>query len=399
MDKSKRTTRRPKGFGTVYYRESRKSWVVQLPPVKNPYLGKLQRRTYYVKTEKEANALLKKKIHEIASGIYQHSSCHTVATWMPRWLENTKISIEPSTYNYYNSFIRLHIVPILGPIRLDMLTNQQIQDLINYKSRNGRADGKPGGLSRRSLKYIVDILNGALTEAVAYNFLKQNPLVSVKLPTRIEKNVRSKAFTIEEELRFLEGTKNTPYYYLWRFLFQTGLRRGEALGLRWADIDFDNRTMSIARQITMDGKSICHKDKLKTSGSKAVVIVSESALETLRQYKIHQAELLLQFGQKISDDDFIFRPIESDHFRPDTITKCFKKAVISLGLRKELSLHSTRHTFATRICDSSGNIKIAQTLLRHESINVTAKYINPETKAIEDALNCFDKEFELAQKQ
>lgn len=394
-EETKKTNKRkgPNGLGTVYENKARGCYVGQLPATYNQNTGKMQRKTIYGKTEKEVVAKMKKILAEISNGTYQSSGDYTVGSWLDLWLSNMKIGLESSTYNSYEASIRLHIKPGLGRIKLDRLTNQDIQNLVNIKSKSGRSDGKEGGLGYKSLKNIVDVLGGALKDAVINRHLVLNPLVKIKLPPNKGANVRRKAFTNEELEIFLKAIKDNPYELEYKFALYSGLRRGEILGLQYRDIDFQNGYMTIIRQVTGDGRQIILKNKLKTEKSGGQFPLSEIALRTIKQQKIKQMELFLKIGLKINENDYIFRPLDREYHRPDTFTKSFGKVIKKLSLRKELTVHSLRHTFGSRACDSGMDLKIVQICMRHSDIKQTAAYVDPSTQTCERAMDVLSEEF------
>ena len=190
-----------------------------------------------------------------------------------------------------------------------------------------------------------------------------------------KKPIREKAFSADEMVLFLNGTEENPYHYLWLIAFLTGFRRGELLGLKWADVNFDSCKIRLHRQVVIENNKRVVKDQLKTAGSSATVVVLPLVLSALESYKIKNSELLLKFGVKIQDSDFIFRDIEGNPFRPDVISHNFSKAVKKLGLRAELTMHSTRHTFATLCADINIDSKKLQAFMRHDDIKTTMHYV------------------------
>jgi integrase len=361
----------------------------------NPKNGRPIRKTVYGELQKDVVAAMKTISAKIENGTYQHKTKYTVATWLDQWLKNIMFSIEPATYKTYEVISRVHIKPAVGSIKLEKLKSQDIQNLINLKHTSGRADRKPGGLGHRTLCYIKLTLNCAMSQAVKQQIIVFNPVAGITMPKKTKTDLRSKAFTHDELKIFLDGTKGSEYYQAWRFAFLTGLRRGELLGLKWKDVDFMSNQIVLKRQIVMEGNLIVCKEQLKTAASSATIVVTSPAIETLKKHKLDQSEDLLKIGEIIKEDDYIFCKFDRSPYRPDTFTTSFSNAVAKLNLRKGLSLHSTRHTFATMASDAGVDIKKLQLFMRHTDIKVTAGYMNPETKVLEKEIEKFGDSFNV----
>lgn len=365
--------RSPKGSGTIYFREDRGKWCAQVITGLNPKNGKYIRKTIYGQTQSDVIKQKKKLESKIEGGMFLQPTSYTVATWMDQWLSMIKISVEPSTYNTYESICRIHIKPTLGKFKLEKLTGQQVQQLINEKYNPSEGSI---GLSRRTVKYISQTLYAAMRKAKAQQLIIFNPAADIELPKNRARGLRKKAFTAEEMNAFLKGTKESPHYYLWLIAFTTGFRRGELLGLQWADVDFESSRITLSRQVLLEGNVLTVKSHLKTYNSAATVMVMPLVIETLKEYRLKQSEAFLKVGQKIEDTDFIFCSSEKNPLRPDSITGAFKSAVKRCSLRNELSLHGTRHTFATLSTNVGMNLTKLQQLMRHDDVTVTSEYID-----------------------
>jgi integrase len=367
---AKRTT---KGYGTIYYREDRKKYCAQVIIGINPDTGKYIRKTLYHEDHKELVKQKKALEAKVQLGLYGVSKNYTVASWLDEWLKAIKVSKEPSTYESYESICRVHLKPALGTIALDKLTNMQIQKLVNEKF--SPADGSKG-LSKRTTRYIRQTLYKALEKAKAQNLIISNPAASIELAEDKETSPRNKAFSAEEMQIFLKRTEETPYYYIWFIAFMTGFRRGEILGLQWQDINYENNSISLLRQVYFDNGKVIIKPKLKTPGASTKVVVMPLVVEAIKEYRSLRRSFFAQIGLSMNDSDLIFCHPDGSPLRPDTVTAAFKKAVVKFGLRKELTLHSTRHTFATISSDIDINLKKLQQLLRHEELTMTSSYID-----------------------
>ena len=152
-----------------------------------------------------------------------------------QWLESKKIKLERSTYEGYMSYIDCHILPYFEPLnlRLDEVTPKHIKDFYEYLFRNGRKDGK-GGLSVRSIKKYGAVLKQILNEAVITEQIMRNPAKGVPLPKNEKPEFKGVFLTGDEANEMLQaftGHELQPMIYVTLYY---GLRRSEALGLRWS---------------------------------------------------------------------------------------------------------------------------------------------------------------------
>ncbi|MBD5084003.1 MAG: hypothetical protein HDT33_02785 [Clostridiales bacterium] len=188
------------------------------------------------------------KVRKISNGKY------TVAEWVRLWFETySKPSIREQAAYYYNNYIEKHIVPGIGNIKLDKLTTLQIQQFYNRLKTSGRVQRyahielKDKGLSNRFIRGVHGVLNSALEQAVKERLITSNPAEGCKLP-KIEKK-EMKVLLPEQISAYLQEANKRgrlPAYYL---ELTSGLRRGELLALLWTDLDVENMTISVTKQV------------------------------------------------------------------------------------------------------------------------------------------------------
>jgi hypothetical protein len=220
--------------------------------------GRRKRMSVYGDTEQEALNELNKLRDQQRRGIPVATTTLTVSEYMTYWLEQiAEPSIRRTTYATYEDDIRLHIIPGIGKRKLKSLQAAHIRTWLNDLRTTcqccvqGRDDARKTArccalsspkcckavLSASSIRHILRVLRAALQDAVDEELLSRNVARLVQLRVTDERRVRS--FSRDEALRFLAAAEEHRLYALWAVALAMGLRRGEALGLAWADVDLD----------------------------------------------------------------------------------------------------------------------------------------------------------------
>jgi len=173
-----------------------------------------------------------------------------------------------------------------------------------------------------------------------------------------------------EQLRlFLDSTAGDELGVLWRFLAATGCRRGEALGLRWSDVDLAARTATIVRQRTIASGSVVEGSP-KTSAGARTVSLDNGTVAALRLRHRQQAQDRLAAGRSWIDTGLVFTHQNGGGLWPQMVTARFKQSALVLGL-PHIGVHGLRHTAATFMIASGINPKVVQQRLGHAHVSVT----------------------------
>ncbi len=347
--------------GQLIERGERK-WLVRV------YLGRGPngKRKYFNKTihgtKKEARRFLNEKLHENDRGQLVVPSRRTLGQYLHEWIDKGKPGIQDRTRESYRWVLLQYVLPRLGDRRLDQLGHMEIQDLY------ARMTAK--GLSPRTVRYAHSILRSALGQAVRWRMISVNAADLVELPARQRKEMR--ALTPDESSQFLDAIRGDRWEVLWELLLVTGLRPGEALGLKWADIDWDGRRLRIQRTLRRNDANKWSFGEPKTDRSRRSVVVPVSTMESLRSHRARQAEARLRRGGDYNASlDLVFathdgHPVD---YRVQ-VRRHFRPLVKAAGL-DPLRPYDLRHTCATLLLASGEHPKVVAERLGHSSTVMT----------------------------
>ncbi|OGO35982.1 MAG: hypothetical protein A2147_00480 [Chloroflexi bacterium RBG_16_57_8] len=284
--------------------------------------------------------------------------------YLRNWLaEYVKVNNAPRTWEGRAHRIERHIIPALGRLPLTSLKPDHLQRFYAEKLSGGRIDGK-GGLSGATVSAMHLTVHAALETAVRRGLLVRNVADAVD-PPHVE---RPEMHTLNEAglNAVLEAARRTPYFALFYVHLFTGVRRSEALALRWCDVDlalghvYTNRAMHRLRT----GEIIFRAPK--SAHGRRMIALSPSACLVLRQHRDNEEAL----KESLQDDGLIFCHVDGSPLLPDTVTHAWVKLVRRCG-QGGIRLHDCRHTHASIMLKQGVHPKIVQERLGHSSIRLT----------------------------
>ena len=281
--------------------------------------------------------------------------------WLTYWYENhSKPKIRPTTQETYESRIRLHIIPEIGDIPLNKLTQNDLQQFYGRIKNSGRkrfTDKYGEGLSDRMVRMCHATCRSALEKAVQDGLIRVNPAIGCKLPPKKAREMQ--VLTQNEIIRFLHQAKEEGYYELFLLELGTGMRRGEILALKWSDLNFATGELRIERQVYIIKAEVIISAP-KTKASIRTVILPPSLLKTLAAHK------------ETVDSEWMF-PSPTDNGRPRNPSSVRKRLQLILERAgcKKVRFHDLRHTFATMALEHGMDVKTLSATIGHVSSATT----------------------------
>ncbi len=315
----------------------------------------------------------------------------TLGEFLDQWLmDYAATNVRPRTLEGYQGIVHAHLMPKLGSILLSELQPLHLQHYYSSALENGRLDGKPGGLSPRSVLHHHRVISEALSHAVKWGLATRNVAQAVDAP-RPRRSEMPVMDTVAIR-RLLEAAQGTAYYPMIHLALYTGLRRSEFLGLRWSDIDLDMATLSVVQVIhrLRDGRIIFQEPK--TTKGRRLIALSPTAVLVLRTHWERQEAELALIGVTLTNETLVFSHLDGSPYLPDSVTHAFTRIAHQIGLRG-VRLHDLRHAHASLMLRQGVHPKIVQERLGHSTIAITLDTYSHVTPGLQEAAALkFDQE-------
>ena len=338
-------------------------WEARVTVGRDPGTGKQVQRSFSGKTQKEVRQKMQAAAVELDTGSYQAPERLTVGEWLDTWEAEYLGDVKPFTVASYHTQIAVHIKPALGAIKLQALIAPQIQKFYNDLQKGE----KP--LSAKTIKNVHGVFHKALQQAVEIGYIRFNPSDACKLP-RIEKK-EIKPLDETQISTFLSAIKGHRYESLYTITLFTGLREGEALGLKWDCVDFQKGTILIDKQLQREkkkgGKYIfapLKNDKART------ITPAPWVMQLLKRRRAVQIEDRFRAAEYWEDSGLVFTDVIGHHLAIHTVYKDFKKIAASIGI-PEARVHDLRHSYAVASIRAGDDIKTVQGNLGHATASFT----------------------------
>ena len=334
--------------------------------------GKLIRKQFYGKTQKEVKEKLEEYKKQLSLGALPNDDKLTLEQWYYTWLFDYRIKdLKPKSFEKYEGIYRNYIKDTqLGRLKLKDLRATHLQKYYNDLMDK---DKKPTS----TIKGLNTRLKPCLAEAEKQGYIQKNYCKLVTLP-KDNTSREIKVLTPEQQKSFIAVLVGHELEMLFLTALSTGLRLGEILGLKWSDIDFNtgiltvNRTLQRVTEIDRNGnrKSKVIEQLPKTKNSIRTIPLPKNMLAKLKDHKVHQSKNKLQIGELYSNNDYVFcdklgYPL--DDKRPN---RNLKSILNKLGI-DPLKFHGLRHTYATRLFEAGVPPKTVQVLMGHYDISIT----------------------------
>ena len=313
----------------------RRLWIERRPRQSCPHCGgvltETEERRRETKagfaTRKECQAAMNKLLVAVEQHDYQAPTAATVREYLTKeWLPATKARVRPSTYNSYVQHVECHIVPQIGSVKFAKLTGSQVNALYAKLAESGKRDGR-SGLSPLTVHHVHSCLHKACQDAVRWGHLSRNPLDAADPPrTKGDGSREMQTWSAEQLAVFLNSVKDGRLSALWHLIAMTGMRRGEAIGLRWSDIDLENARLSVRRALIPTNREVVVSEP-KTAKGRRLIALDSTTIEILKEQAARQLEEQRQWGEAWVETGLVFTKENGEALDPETVSRWFRIAV------------------------------------------------------------------------
>jgi integrase len=385
------------------------------------------------RTKREAEKARVDLLSKFDRGEYVEPTQQTLGEYLVEWLAAIEHTVRPSTFDSYERNMRNHVIAHIGSTRLakvdagvlnglyvqllasgrrlpsrtgrgysreviaratelrseglslvataeqlraefdeaSHITKDTLASLLRRQTERRAIDELPEGLDRRTVNYIHTILHRALKDAVRWGRLARNPADAADPPRGGQKSDGVQAWDAATLRTFLTKSRESGdrLRALWVLLATTGMRRGEAIGLRWKDVDLDKGRLSVVQTITQTRSKVTIGEP-KTARGRRSIALDPATVAVLRDHRKAMLEERLLVGPDFADEGLVFHHPDGACLRPEAVSARFVRRVGQLGL-PTLTLHGLRHTWATLALEQGIHPRVVQERLGHSTIAIT----------------------------
>lgn len=303
------------------------------------------------KYKRKAERILNEKLAELQTGTYKDIEKVRFKKFSADWLNSyAKTKVKPSTLRSYEDILKNHLIPDFGDYYLEAITTMMLQRHIAKRL----AIANPKRVKPKTVINEIVLFNEMFKHAVKWGFLKVSPAAGIERPTVEDEEME--ILRPDEVNKFLDNV--TPKYrtfFLTAIL--TGMRRGELFGLRWGDIDWNNKQIHV-RKSMWRGQLISPKSKR----SKRKIDMSPTLTRELKKHKL---------AAPLSALELVFCNPEGKTLNPDSLVKRQYHPALRRAKIHQIRFHDLRHTNVALRIEQGQNIKYIQNQLGHASIQTT----------------------------
>ena len=309
----------------------------------------------------------------------------SVDAWYEYWITEIKAkTVRQNTIRNHNERYKQNIKKYIGQMPLNEVKPIHCQNVLNQMADTYR---------NSTIKLTSITMYGMFQSAVDNELILKNPMTKYVRCTSGKPSKPPRVLSVEEQKLFLETTKESSNFNQYAFLLQTGLRTGEMIGLKWSDIDFEKRILHVSR--TMEYRYSVGEWRIgetKTKNGCRDIPLTTEAIEILKRQKKKVQELKTV---KMEFSDFVFlsrkgEPTKNSAYDTKLMYYCDK-----VGMQR-FSMHTLRHTFATRCIEAGMRPKTLQMILGHSNIGITMNlYVHNTEEEKEKEIKKFEEAFRM----
>lgn len=353
----------------------------------DPATGKRKQKTVSgfdtrAKAEEAATTLH----YQLTKGTYVEEKNISFKAFSEKWLDLYKLSgkVKVTTLTLRESKLR-KILTYFSNIKIKDVTKLMYQEMLNDLSKE---------LARKTVASIHETGSLIFKKALELEVIQSDPTVYAKVPTirktveELENETDIPRYLEKEELAvFLKVAKEiSSHYPLFLLMAYTGMRIGEVCALKWRDIDFENKTVNVNKNVYSKKMGSYILQTPKTKNSKRIIDVDDVVLNALEDHRKKQNSKRMKYRNIYHDEGFVFVHDEHLHFMgyPDDITRVGKfmtKVLKTAGLNETLTTHSFRHTHTSLLAEAGVSLEAIMERLGHQNDKVTRNVYLHVTKS------------------
>lgn len=342
--------------GRVFQRGKSWYYVHDLPP--DPATGRRRQTTkggFELKTE--AESAMVESINKVNRGLYVEEDKITLKEYLEMYLDHIKPNYKPTAYDTDRTIIEARIMPDLGRIKLQKLTPLSITQFYTKLHKT---------YSSEYVKNIHAVLRRALRQAYIWDLLPTNIMDKVKTP-KVERK-EMEFWTMEECLQFLSVAEGHCHYIVYSLAIHTGMRRGEVLGLRWRDIDFERKTLTVVQTVNHTREGVIIQTP-KTKQSSRKIAIGDTLIAALQERRKVVNEQRMKNRKTYKNHDLVCCYEDGSPIKPKRITESFELLTKRAALPK-IRFHDLRHSHASMLLHMGVNVKAAAERLGHSNVQI-----------------------------
>ncbi len=335
-------------------------------------------------TQKAAEIALREQLSAMDSNSYVARIDLTLRDFVVgKWLPVIEPTLRPSTFRSYARNMRVHVLPVLGDVPLQRLTPLVLNSLYASLLANGRKGHGTGGLAHRSVHYVHCIIHRCLRDALRWSLVHRNAATAADPPkVSLANRIPPRTWTASQVRDFLRSIGQDRRYAAFLVLVSTGMRRGEALGLTWDNVDLVRGQLSITKTL-VDVDSEVQWGAPKTARGRRLVQLDSNTIAALKLHKARQNVEKLALGAAYQDHNVVFAFPDGHLEDPKHFTREFYRRVERVPGLPRIRLHDLRHTWATLALERGIHPKIVSERLGHASIAITLDTYSHVTPAMQ----------------
>lgn len=352
--------RRVRGEGSISREGDR--WVAQLSWT-DEATGKRYRPKRRAKTRREAAVLLDelRREREQDGAPKRTTSRERLSFWLVRWLAlYVYPTLRPKTVRAYHYQVHTYLIPHLGSVQLNRLSAERIQTVLT--------DLRKTGLSPASVHQTRRVLHTALQRAVVMRVIAWNPVEGTVPPAAGRRE--SPALDARQVAQLLERTAGSRFHALYTVTVALGLRQGEALGLRWQDVDLEAGVLHVRGQLGPTASGQLEHVPVKTAAGSRVIALPQVALRALRGRAVQQA--FEAEGAGWENTGFVFTSARGQPFDARNMYRVYKREVAAAGF-PSLTFHALRHTAITLMAAGGVHQRVVMQVVGHTKAALTTE--------------------------